>query len=231
MASTVTQPDLAAAGAAAASGLAAEAAAHIGSLGDRPVLVKWESPAAEVQGIAAGAAALLRDKLVTPRRLGFAVPNRTWAASLARACEAMGMRAAIAEGAPAADRTRAAIFDFRTGTAATGFDWLFVVGCTEGLMPTAAATGTDAASAATLAEQQAAFDSLTAEARPHVVLSYFGEAEAALADQIRLPYRRTVLRDGAAFARLAPSPFIGAMGARRPTTVGGQRFLRDAGLN
>ena len=64
-----------------------------------------------------------------------------------------------------------------------------------------------------------------------MVLSYFGEAEAALADQIRLPYRRTVLRDGAAFARLAPSPLIGAMGARRPTTIGGQRFLRDAGLN
>lgn len=232
MASTVTQPDLAAADTtAAAPALSADGAAQAGGPLNRRVLVKWESPAAEAQGIAARAAVLLRDKLVTPRRLGFAVPNRTWAASLARACEAMGVRAAIAEGAPAADRTRAAIFDFRTGTAATGFDWLFVIGCTEGLMPTAAATGTDAASAAALAEQQAAFDSLTAEARPHVVLSYFGEAEAALADQIRLPYRRTVLRDGAAFARLAPSPLIGAMGARRPPTVGGQRFLRDAGLN
>lgn len=98
-------------------------------------------------------------------------------------------------------------------------------------MPTAAATGGDRASAAALAEQRAAFDSLTAEERPHVVLSYFGEAETALADQIRLPYRRTVLRDGVTFARLAPSPLIGAMGARRPTTIGGQRFLRDAGLN
>lgn len=195
------------------------------------VLVKWESPAAEAQGIAAGAAVLLRDKRVAPRRLGFAVPNRTWAAQLARACEVMGVRAEVIEGAPAADRTRPVIFDFREGADEGAFDWLFVVGCTEGLMPTAAAVGNDADSAAALDEQRVAFRSLTAETHPNVVLSYFCEAEAALADQIRLPYRRTVLRGGTAFARLAPSPLIGEMGARRPTTVGGQRFLRDADLN
>lgn len=195
------------------------------------VLVKWESPAAEAQGIAAGAAVLLRDKRVAPRRLGFAVPNRTWAAQLARACEVMGVRAEVIEGAPAAGRTRPVIFDFRAGADAAGFDWLFVAGCTEGLMPTSAATGDDADSTAALDAQRAAFRSLTAETHPYVVLSYFCEAEATLADQIRLPYRRTVLRGGTAFARLAPSPLIGEMGARRPTTVGGQRFLRDADLN
>lgn len=206
-------------------------APHTAAPAGTRVLVKWESPAAEAQGIAAGAAVLLRDKRVAPRRLGFAAPNRTWAAQLARACEVMGMRAEVIEGAPAAGRTRPIIFDFRTGADAGTFDWLFVVGCTEGLMPTSAAVGDDADSAAALEEQRAAFRNLTAEANPNVVLSYFCEAEAALADQIRLPYRRTVLRGGTVFARLAPSSLIGEMGAQRPTTVGGQRFLRDANLN
>ena len=67
--------------------------------------------------------------------------------------------------------------------------------------------------------------------RPHVVLSYFAQADVALADQIRLPYRRTITRDGVSLACLTPTHFISEMGAARPTTVGSQRFLRDAGLN
>lgn len=206
----------------------AETAEHTARIPGVHALVKWANPAAEVQGIAAGGAVLLRDKLVTPRRLGFAVPNRTWAGQLARACEAMGLRADIADGAPPADRTRAAIFDFRA--AATGFEWLFVVGCTEGLLPTAMALNGNGAEDA-LAEQHEAFQRLLGAEDTHVVLSYFCEAEAALADQIRLPSLRTVQRGGIPFARLSPSRFIGEMGQARPTTVGGQRFLRDAGLN
>lgn len=48
-------------------------------------LVRWESPADEVRGIAAGAAVLLRDHAVLPHQIGFAVPNRTWAIQLAQA--------------------------------------------------------------------------------------------------------------------------------------------------
>ena len=58
-------------------------------------LVKWESPADEVRGIAAGAAVLLRDHAVLPHQIGFAVPNRTWAVQLAQACKVMGVRASI----------------------------------------------------------------------------------------------------------------------------------------
>lgn len=192
-------------------------------------LVKWDSPAAEVQGIAAGAAVLLRDKLVMARRLGFAVPNRTWAAQLARACEVMGVRTEIVDGAREDDVNRAAIFDFRTPSGS--FDWLFVVGCTEGLLPTAAAQGDDTAAQAALTAQRDAFNALASDARPNVVLSYFGQAERALADQIHLSYRRTVTRGDVPFALCSPSRFIGEMGARRPSTVGGQRFLRDADLN
>lgn len=192
-------------------------------------LVKWERPADEVRGIAAGAAVLLRDHAVLPHQIGFAVPNRTWAAQLAQACKVMGVRASIAEAGEAPSGSTAVIFDFRTPE--RNVEWLFVVGCTEGLMPTAAATGDDEASRAAQQDQRAAFARLVAGDRPHVVLSYFAQADVALADQIRLPHRRTITRDGVSLACLAPTRFIGEMGAARPTTVGSQRFLRDAGLN
>lgn len=98
-------------------------------------------------------------------------------------------------------------------------------------MPTAAATGDDETSRAAQQDQRAAFARLVAGDRPHVVLSYFAQADVALADQIRLPYRRTITRDGISLACLTPTRFISEMGAARPTTVGSQRFLRDAGLN
>ena len=109
-------------------------------------LVKWESPADEVRGIAAGAAVLLRDHAVLPHQIGFAVPNRTWAVQLAQACKVMGVRASIAEAGEVPSGSAAVIFDFRTPE--RNVEWLFVVGCTEGLMPTAAATGDDEASRA-----------------------------------------------------------------------------------
>ena len=105
-------------------------------------LVKWESPADEVRGIAAGAAVLLRDHAVLPHQIGFAVPNRTWAVQLAQACKVMGVRASIVDADAKPSGSAAVIFDFRTPE--RNVEWLFVVGCTEGLMPTAAATGDDA---------------------------------------------------------------------------------------
>lgn len=192
-------------------------------------LVKWESPAEEVRGIAAGAAVLLRDRIAMPHQIGFAVPNRTWALQLAQACKLMGVRANIADAGAKTSGSTAVIFDFRAEPANVA--WLFIVGCTEGLMPTAAATGDDEASQAAQKEQRAAFARLVSGERTHVVLSYFAQAEAALADQIRLPYRRTITRGGTTLACLAPTRFISEMGAARPTTVGSQRFLRDAGLN
>ena len=76
-------------------------------------LVKWESPADEVRGIAAGAAVLLRDHAVLPHQIGFSVPNRTWAVQLAQACKVMGVRACIAEAGEVPSGSAAVIFDFR----------------------------------------------------------------------------------------------------------------------
>ena len=118
-------------------------------------LVKWESPADEVRGIAAGAAVLLRDHAVLPHQIGFAVPNRTWAVQLAQACKVMGVRASIVDADAKPSGSAAVIFDFRTPE--RNVEWLFVVGCTEGLMPTAAATGDDEASRAAQQDQRAAF--------------------------------------------------------------------------
>ena len=95
-------------------------------------LVKWESPADEVRGIAAGAAVLLRDHAVLPHHIGFSVPNRTWAVQLAQACKVMGVRACIAEAGEVPSGSAAVIFDFRAPK--RNVEWLFVVGCTEGLM-------------------------------------------------------------------------------------------------
>lgn len=92
----------------------------------------------------AGAAVLLRDHAVLPHHIGFSVPNRTWAVQLAQACKVMGVRACIAEAGEVPSGSAAVIFDFRAPK--RNVEWLFVVGCTEGLMPTAAATGDDKAS-------------------------------------------------------------------------------------
>lgn len=172
---------------------------------------------------------LLRDHAVLPHQIGFSVPNRTWAVQLAQALQGHGRARQHRRGRRSASGSAAVIFDFRAPK--RNVEWLFVVGCTEGLMPTAAATGDDKASRAAQEEQRAAFARLVAGDRPHVVLSYFAQADVALADQIRLPYRRTITRDGVSLACLTPTHFISEMGAARPTTVGSQRFLRDAGLN
>lgn len=118
-------------------------------------LVKWESPADEVRGIAAGAAVLLRDHAVLPHQIGFSVPNRTWAVQLAQACKVMGVRASIAEAGEVPSGSAAVIFDFRAPK--RNVEWLFVVGCTEALCPRRAATGDDKASRAAQEEQRAAF--------------------------------------------------------------------------
>lgn len=187
-------------------------------------MVKWESPADELVGLARVAAAAVARGEVTPARIGFAVPNRTWGLQLQRACTAEGLPAVLADAPLERGVRRSSIMDFRR--AWTAFDRLFAVGCVEGLIPTAAAL----ADGEELGRQQGTFDGLL-QTEGHLVLSSFAVMEASLADQIRVPYRRTKTIGGIAFACVAPSRFFGALGAARPGTVGGQQFLRDAGLN
>lgn len=208
-------------------------------------LVKWSDPAAELVGIAQAAAAAVARHEANPSGLGFAVPNRTWAMQLAQALAEAGLPAAVTEEPFPAGTRRAAIMDFRR--AWTDFSHLYVVGCVEGLIPTAQALAVEEAEGASagagagagergdnpagpLAQQRAAFNRL-AEADGAVTFSYFAKAPAALADQIHLPYRRTKTEGGIELALVAPTRFIAEWGAARPSTQGGDGFLRAVGLN
>ena len=233
-------------------------------------LVKWSDPAAELRGIAQAAAAAVARHEASPRTLGFAVPNRTWAMQLAQALAEAGLPAAVTDEPFPAGTRRAAIMDFRR--AWTDFSHLYVVGCVEGLIPTAQALAAEEAAASTgdpadgsagpaaadpadgpagstaanpaadpeggaaadpaglVGQQRAAFNRL-AEADGAVTFSYFAKAPAALADQIHLPYRRTKAEDGIELALVSPARFIAEWGAARPSTQGGDGFLRAAGLN
>ena len=192
-----------------------------------PVLsvVEWSDPADELSGLARVAAAAVARGVVHPSAIGFAAPNRTWALQLQQACTAAGLPAVLVNEPLERGVRRASIMDFRT--AWDSFDILFVVGCVEGLIPTAQALE----DARALEAQRDAFLRLARGHAGDVALSTFTRIEASLADQIRLPYRRTKVVDGVPFARATPTRFIAELGAARPSTVGGQQFLRDAGLN
>lgn len=187
-------------------------------------VVTWNDPAAELTGLARFAAALVQRGDTTPPRIGFAAPNRTWALQLQRACAEAGLPAVLTSEPLDRGVRRASIMDFRH--AWTDFAYLFVVGCVEGLMPTAQALGNEAA----LTDQRTSFDALVA-APGSVVLSNFTVIDAGLATQICVPFRRTKVIDGVPFARVAPARFLNELGSARPSTVGGQQFLRNAGLN
>lgn len=187
-------------------------------------IVRWDDPADELTGVARVAAAMVSRGYTHPPRIGFAAPNRTWALQLQQACTTEGLPAVVTREPLGRGVRRASIMDFRT--AWTDFDFLFVVGCVEGLIPTAQALADESV----LTQQSQAFARL-AQAPAEVVLSSFAKMPASLAEHIHVPFHRTKMVDGTPFARVAPTRFIAAMGAARPTTVGGQQFLRNAGLN
>lgn len=175
-------------------------------------VVKWGTPAEEVAGIAAVAAALVARREVPVRRVGFAAPNRTWAAQMARACHDRGLRVAVADGPLPSHERCAPIMDVRRVEG--DFDWLFLFGCTDGLLP----EGTSLAEALDHTRQSA-------------VLSYFTAIDAALARQIHLPALRTKSLNGTSVATCRPTRFLSALGDGRPSTIGGQALLRAHGLN
>ena len=192
-------------------------------------LVKWESPADEVRGIAAGAAVLLAITPCCPIISASSVPNRTWAVSWPRpvrswACAPVSQR-------PAKYRAVALPSSSTSRAPKRNVEWLFVVGCTEGLMPTAAATGDDKASRAAQEEQRAAFARLVAGDRAPC-----GAPPISLRRTLPWLIRFAFPTAARSPATVSPLPSDShalhqRMGAARPTTVGSQRFLRDAGLN
>lgn len=105
--------------------------------------------------------------------------------------------------------------------AAGHFTHTFLVGCVDGLIP----DGRD------LDEERAAFTRACGLASARAVISYFVEADAALAQAARIRSLRTRHVDGRDIAICHPTPFLREMGMARPTTTGGQTLLRAYGLN
>lgn len=132
---------------------------------------------------------------------------------------------------PPADSPLSPIVDFRhiPGT----YDWVFLVGCVDGLMPSPAALEDPDLQrrGARRAAEQEAFVQAPGHARRTCVFSAFSKIDAALAQQAHIHTTRTKLEHGTRMGLCAPSSFLEAFGDARPSTTGGQAFLRSYNLN
>ena len=100
-------------------------------------------------------------------------------------------------------------------------DYLFVVGCVDGLVPAGEPD----------APRRAAFAAAIAAGRRRSTASYFSKAPLQLAEQARLRFSRIKVENGASMAMVKPSPYLAEAGIWRPSTTGGQALLRKYGLN
>ena len=106
-------------------------------------------------------------------------------------------------------------------------DYLFIAGCVNGLVPTAAALEDDGL----LDRERAAFTEALSAGRVRTTLSCFVKAPAELAEHEGLSCTRFKMEDGRRLAMTQPTLFLTEAGAVRPTTTGGQALLRTYGLN
>lgn len=125
------------------------------------------------------------------------------------------------------------ILDYRKVAEAGEFSRVFLVGCVDGLVP-----GPAAFEAATPEQREAAMDACRAgfegallAARDAAVVSYFEKIDASIADAAHIRHARRKTEHGRKLAMCAPASFLAEAGALRPTTQGGQTFLRDFNLN
>ncbi len=288
--------------------------------------VKWRTPAEELTGIAALAAALVERDGLRGEDICLAVPNRNWAAQAHRACELAGLQSTVCIAPARWDRaTRRAVSALgllarpesaearaawaeangcaveeaqrfveehgaarghslarRAGLASApacaqvllhlegeedaarmeallraqlahptlpprgsftpivhhraiekAYDWVFLIGCVEGLLPCAAAFEADDADARAqaLEADRNAFLSAPARTRKRLVASSFAKIDAETARQARIRRTRCKQEHGSLVAMTAPTRFLEEMGTERPSTIGGQTLLREYGLN
>lgn len=127
----------------------------------------------------------------------------------------------------------APILDYRDVAATGGFPCVFVVGCVNGLVPGPAAFEAPSAEArdAAMAAARQGFASAVEAATHTAVVSYFEKIDAAVAEAAHICHVRCKVEHGRKLAMCAPTCFLAGAGTLRPTTVGGQTFLRDFNLN
>lgn len=113
---------------------------------------------------------------------------------------------------------------------------LFLVGCVDGLVPGEvpghAAQGEQGAGAlAACEETRAAFRRALGLARSKAVVSFFSKVDEQTAQRAHVRCTRFKMEHGQRMGLAAPTPFLDEVGGSRPTTVGGQAYLRSFDLN
>ena len=107
-------------------------------------------------------------------------------------------------------------------------DYLFMVGCVNGLLPEAAALQADESA---LALNREIFNMALNASKVRTIVSYFVKAPKQLAEQVGVQISRYKTEDGQSLAMTVPSIFVTEKGSARPSTTGGQALLRMYGLN
>lgn len=127
----------------------------------------------------------------------------------------------------------APILDYRDLAATGSFPWVFAVGCVNGLVPRPAAFDDPSAEKceAAMGAARQGFASAVGAATHTAVVSYFERIDAAVAEAAHIRHARCKVEHGRKLAMCVPTCFLAEAAALRPTTVGGQAFLRDFDLN
>lgn len=114
------------------------------------------------------------------------------------------------------------------------YDNVFFLGCIDGFMPRRDAfevVSTDEERAAVLDTDRMAFYRALCKANDRVVFSTFSKAALEIAELTKMQVVRVKSESGQRIAILRPSTFYGEIGESFPSTVGGQAFMADLGLN
>lgn len=212
------------------------------------VVVKWATPAEELVGVARLAQALVERRVTAPEGICLVVPSENWGVQMQRACQSVGLSARFEAGAfdeeawcadaPASLTDHAPVPIVLCSAAAQAVEgnagaWrrvthVYLVGCVDGLVPRAPR---GQGSSERYARERSAFLAVARSACAQVVISLFTGIEASIARAARLNCTRTKMVEGQRMAVTHPTPFLAELGARRPTTLGGQLLLRRHGLN
>lgn len=212
------------------------------------VVVKWNSPADELVGIARLVQVLVERRIAAVEDVRMVVPSANWGVQLQRACESVGLSAvfeatACAHGGTAGQAAAAppSLTDLppvlivpypQDASAWEPVGYVYAVACVDGLLPrTLPQQATDEQREAARAASRAVFRTVAQGVRTFLALSLFTSAEVTLAQGAHLRFSRTKTVRGEQLAVTHPTPFLAEWGGKRPTTLGGQALLRTHGLN
>lgn len=113
------------------------------------------------------------------------------------------------------------------------YDWVFLIGCVDGLIPAAQAFEAvdEQKRIEALEVDRRAFFSAINHASVRAVVSSFTEIDAEVARQAHIRPARFKMHHATRMALTAPSMLLEETGAERPSTMGGQALLREYNLN